>query len=149
MLHTLLIFQAALAGALLPLQAALNGTIGRSLGHPISAAVLNFVVGLIALSAIAMALRAPLPMPSASVGLPWYYWVGGGLAGAFYVFTALFVAPQIGVTALLAGALAGQLVASLAFDHFGAFGLQTQALSPGRILGVVLLIAGVVLIRRY
>jgi transporter family-2 protein len=81
--------------------------------------------------------------------LPWYYWVGGGLAGAFFVFTSLFVAPRIGVTALLAGVLAGQLVASVTMDHFGLLGLQSQPVTLGRAAGIALLIAGVFMVRRF
>ena len=149
MINNLLILQAAIAGAMLPLQAALNGTVARVLGHPLNAAALNFLVGLIVLAGLAAAFRAPLPTAGSLPSLPWYYWIGGGIAGSIYVFTALFVAPRIGVTALVAGLLAGQMLASLAFDHFGLFGLQTQSISLGRIAGVVLLVAGVILVRRF
>ncbi len=149
MLNNLLVLQAVIAGAVLPMQAALNAGVARTLGHPVNAAVVNFIVGLIALSALAFALRTPAPSPTSFGNLPWYHWIGGGIAGSFYVFTALFLAPRIGVTALTAGILAGQLLASLAFDHFGWFGLQSHALSPGRIAGVVLLVVGVFLVRRF
>ncbi len=149
MLNNLLVLQAALAGAVLPLQAALNATVARGLGHPVSAAITNFTVGLVALVTLAIALRIQTPTSAGVSTLSWYHWIGGGLCGAFYVFTALFVAPRIGVTALLAGALAGQLIASLIMDHFGLLGLQSQPISPGRMVGVVLLIAGVFLVRRY
>lgn len=149
MLSNILVAQAAITGALLPIQAVLNAAVGRSLGHPLSAAMINFIVGLIGLAALATALRIPLPQIGNIGPLPWYYWVGGGLAGAFFVFTSLFVAPRIGVTALLAGVLAGQLVASVAMDHFGLLGLQSQPVTLGRAAGIALLIAGVFMVRRF
>jgi len=149
MLNQLLIIQAALAGAVLPIQAALNATVARGLGHPVSAAIVNFTVGLVVLAGVAAALRVPTPSATGLSSLTWYHWLGGGLCGAFYVFTALFVAPRIGVTALLAGVLAGQLVASLVMDHFGLLGLQSQPISAGRLAGVALLVAGVFLVRRF
>jgi len=149
MLNNILVAQAAIAGALLPIQAVLNAAVGRSLGHPLSAAMINFIVGLIGLAALATALRVPLPQLGNIGLLPWYYWVGGGLAGAFFVFTSLFVAPRIGVTALLAGVLAGQLVASVTMDHFGLLGLQSQPVTLGRAAGIALLIAGVFMVRRF
>jgi len=149
MLSNILVAQAAIAGALLPIQAVLNAAVGRSLGHPLSAAMINFIVGLIGLAALATALRVPLPQLGNIGLLPWYYWVGGGLAGAFFVFTSLFVAPRIGVTALLAGVLAGQLVASVTMDHFGLLGLQSQPVTLGRAAGIALLIAGVFMVRRF
>ena len=113
MLNNLLIAQAAIAGALLPFQAVLNAAVGRSLGHPLSAAVVNFIIGFAGLITLATVLRVPFPQLGSLGTLPWYYWIGGGLAGAFFVFTSLFAAPRIGVTALLAGVLAGQLLAGV------------------------------------
>ncbi len=78
MLNNLLVAQAAIAGALLPIQAVLNAAVGRSLGHPLSAAVVNFIVGLIGLAALATVLRVPLPQFGNLGPLPWYYGVGGG-----------------------------------------------------------------------
>lgn len=71
------------------------------------------------------------------------------MAGAFFVFTSLFVAPRIGVTALLAGVTAGQLIASVAMDHFGLLGLQSQPVSLGKAAGIALLVAGVIMVRRF
>ncbi|MDE0882360.1 MAG: DMT family transporter [Myxococcota bacterium] len=149
MLNNLLIAQAAIAGALLPFQAVLNAAVGRSLGHPLSAAVVNFIIGFAGLITLATVLRVPFPQFGSLGTLPWYYWIGGGLAGAFFVFTSLFVAPRIGVTALLAGVLAGQLLASVAMDHFGLLGLQSQPVSLGKVAGVALLVAGVIMVRRF
>ena len=42
----------------------------------------------------------------------------------------------------------GQLLISLALDHFGVLGVPQQPLSLGRIAGVGLVLAGVLLVRR-
>ena len=110
---------------------------------------MNFIVGFAGLITLATILRVPFPQFGSLGTLPWYYWVGGGLAGAFFVFTSLFVAPRIGVTALLAGVLAGQLLASVAMDHFGLLGLQSLPVSWGKAAGIVLLVAGVIMVRRF
>ena len=53
------------------------------------------------------------------------------------------------MTAPLAGVLAGQLVASVTMDHFGLLGLKSQPVSLGRAAEIVLLIAGVIMVRRF
>jgi transporter family-2 protein len=48
---------------------------------------------------------------------------------------------------LLLRSLAGQALASLVLDSFGWIGFKEQALTPGRLVGVLLLAAGVTLVR--
>ncbi len=79
--------------------------------------------------------------------LPWYAWLGG-LYGAAAVAAAAFAAPRIGVTQLLVFSIAGHLAMALFLDKVGAFGLPKQDISLSRILGVVLVFAGVLLVRR-
>jgi len=52
-----------------------------------------------------------------------------------------------GAAALFAFILAGQSLASLAVDHFGWVGFAENPVTPGRLLGVVLVVAGVVVVR--
>ena len=42
----------------------------------------------------------------------------------------------------------GQMLASVALDHFGLFGLVQRSIDRPGVIGVILLIGGVVLIRR-
>ena len=79
--------------------------------------------------------------------LPWYAWIGG-LYGAVFVAMAAWAAPRLGVTLFLTAAIAGQLAMALLLDRLGAFGLPRTDLSPLRLLGVALVLAGVLLVRR-
>jgi transporter family-2 protein len=45
--------------------------------------------------------------------------------------------------------LAGQLVASILIDHYGWLGFSVQKIDFQRLLGVVLLVGGFLLIRKY
>jgi len=42
----------------------------------------------------------------------------------------------------------GQLASSVVLDHFGWVGYHVRTITPTRIIGIVLLIAGVILIER-
>lgn len=135
------------AGACIPVQAAMNASVGRALGRPEWAAQVNFAVGSVALAALLLLLRAPVPPAAAWARAPWWAWAGGFL-GAFFVAVTVVLTPRLGVLATLTLMLAGQLVASSILDHHGLLGLAARAFTPQRALGVALVVAGVLLVRR-
>ena len=137
---------AFVSGTLVALQAPTNAMLSRAVGSPVNAATISFAVGFLALIIAALALGVR-PSGAEVRGLPWYAWTGG-LYGAVFVAIAAFAAPRIGVTQFLMIAIAGQLAMALLLDRFGAFGLPRIEISPLRILGLVLVLAGAALVRR-
>lgn len=137
---------ALLAGVGLPTQAGINAQLALWTRSSITAALISFAVGTLALSLAALSMTNPLPLWSSAAALPWWIW-SGGLMGAFFVAASTFIAPQLGATTMLALILAGQIVASVFFDHFGFLGYPLHPLNLQRSIGLLLLIAGVVLIR--
>lgn len=135
------------AGVAVALQAPMNGALARATHSPVSAALISFLVGSTVLAALIAVLR-PAPDMVAVRALPWWAWAGGAF-GAFYVAAAAFAAPRIGVAATLVVVVAGQLAAAVALDHVGAFGLEKQTATPLRLLGVALVAAGVLLVRKF
>ena len=55
---------------------------------------------------------------------------------------------QAGINSLLAMVIAGQLIVSVLLDHFGMFGFIKQTLDMHKAVGLLLMIAGVLLIKR-
>ena len=137
---------AFLSGGFIALQAPTNALLARGVGSAVNAAFVSFAVGTLALLIVALALGAR-PAAGAMRSLPWYAWTGG-LYGAFFVATAAWAAPRLGVTLFLTAAIAGQLALALLLDRIGAFGLARVEIGPVRLLGVGLVLAGVVLARR-
>jgi transporter family-2 protein len=72
----------------------------------------------------------------------------GGLYGAVFVSMAAFAAPRLGVTFFLTISIAGQLLMALLLDRVGAFGVPRVEISPTRLAGVALVLAGAFLVRR-
>jgi bacterial/archaeal transporter family-2 protein len=133
------------AGGLIALQAPINAGLGRATGS-LAAAFVSFLIGTIALGAIVV-LSGKAGGLDSTFDLRWYYLIGG-LLGAVYVTNALIAIDVIGAGGVAALTVTGQLVASLAIDRFGLFGLDEVALSPERVFGVVLLLVGTVLVVR-
>lgn len=87
--------------------------------------------------------RAGLAPP----GTPWTCYLGG-LCGFTVIAVAAYAFPKLGVGLSVALLVLGQGLAALALDHFGAYGFTATPVSASRLLGVVLLTAGVLLVRR-
>jgi transporter family-2 protein len=136
------------AGAMLPFQAGINAQLAEYLGSPIRASLVSFAVGLLVMIVVWALLARGLPSGERLADAPWWVWVGGAL-GAFYVTGSIVTAPELGAVTLLGVILAGQALASLAVDHFGMVGFEEHPISPGRILGLLLIAAGVVFVRLF
>ncbi len=137
---------ALLAGCLVALQAPTNAMLARGAGSPVNAALISFAVGTAALVLAAWGLGVR-PAPGALRSMPWYAWAGG-LYGAVFVSVAAFAAPRLGVTFFLTVSIAGQLLMALLLDRVGAFGVPRVEASATRVIGVALVLAGALLVRR-
>jgi transporter family-2 protein len=134
------------AGAMLPFQAGINAALADSVNSPFRAAFVSFLVGTLVLLVVAALVFKPLPSWTKLGDAPWWVWIGGAL-GAFYVAGSIISAPKLGAATLIALVVAGQALASLAVDHFGWVGFEENPISLGRIGGMLLIAAGVVLVR--
>ncbi len=141
-----LILVAIVVGAGLTFQVGMNGTLGATTGSSIWASVVNFLVGLAALVAVGLASGSRIA-PGVVGQVPAWAWFGG-LLGAAYVASVTFLGPRLGAVALLALVLLGQMAAALVVDHYGIVGFPRHAVTPARLLGVVLVAAGALLVVR-
>lgn len=142
-LPILLVF---IAGALVAVQAPTNAMLSKAGGSPVLAALISFLVGTFALTLVWLG-SGNRPGVSAFAGLPWFAWIGG-LYGAVFVAVAAYAAPKIGVASLVTVGIAGQIAMALWLDHVGAMGLSRETINGGRLLGALLVVVGVVLVRR-
>lgn len=134
-----------LGGAAIAIQAPVNARLSRHVGDPVTAAAISFAVGFVALSLIS-ASRGGLQGLVTARGVPWWAYCGG-LLGAIYVWAAAWSVSHLGVVTLVAALILGQLLAALALDATGAFGLPVKDISLTRIAAVLLVTAGIVLSR--
>ncbi|HWW90322.1 MAG TPA: DMT family transporter [Solirubrobacteraceae bacterium] len=134
------------AGCLVGMQAPINSRLGRALGD-VQAATFSFLIGTAALVLVAAFVRGGLGNLGHVGRAPWWALVGG-LLGAVFVTVALVTVRTLGASGLTAAVIAGQLMISVVIDRFGLLGVAKQHISTSRVLGLVLLVAGVVLVVR-
>jgi len=135
-------------GCFLAIQGSINTQLTTFLKHPLQGALVNFVVGAIALIGLNFIFRTQMPDWGIVKTAPFYLFIGG-LMGAVFVSSVIFFIPKIGVTTVLAASIAGQLIASSIIDHYGFFGISIHSISFGRIAGIILLLFGIFLIQKY
>ena len=140
------ILLALLAGAMLPVQAALNARLGRTLGSPVWAAAVSGAVLTIVLVAIGIVAVRSLPRTVGLMTVPWWAWTGG-LCGALVLAATAAVAPRLGAGTMIAMVVVGQVLCSIALDQFGALGLVGHPIDLRRVVAAVLIVAGALLIK--
>jgi transporter family-2 protein len=138
---------AVAAGVSVVVQQVLNANLRAPLNSAVWSGVASYFVGLVCMALLALALRDPLPSAAMVSRIPWWAW-SGGVFGAIFIGLAIVLVPQLGAATFIALLVAGQMIGSMTFDHFGWFGLTQRAIDLPRLAGVALLVAGAVLIRR-
>ncbi|WP_448192549.1 DMT family transporter [Azospirillum sp. sgz301742] len=134
------------AGVSVSLQQVLNANLRAELGSPWWAGFVSYFVGMLAMLAVALTSPGPRLSDTLVGSTSWLSWTGG-LFGAMFIGTAILMVPRLGAATVLALVVVGQMLGSLAFDHFGLLGLAYHPVSPTRLAGAASLILGVVLIR--
>jgi bacterial/archaeal transporter family-2 protein len=146
MSRTLAVALTIAAGCLVGAQPAVNARLGKAIGT-VQAASVSFLVGTVALVAIAAFVDGGLGAIGKAGSAPWWAFFGG-LLGAAYVTVALVAVRTLGAAGLTAAVITGQLAISVVIDRFGLLGVAKEHISPARIVGLVLLVAGVALVVR-
>ena len=135
------------AGISIVIQQALNANLLTALDSAAWSGFVSYVVGVLCMAFLAIALRDPAPSAAVAGRIPWWAW-SGGLFGAIFIGLAIYLVPLLGAATFISVLIAGQMITSITFDHFGWLGLAQRSIDLPRLLGAALLIAGVVLIRR-
>jgi transporter family-2 protein len=106
----------------------------------------SYLGGTLTMLTVLLIQREPFPSRAAVGGSPWPMWIGG-FFGAVYIVLAIVLLPRLGAATVVAFVVAGQMLTSLAFDHFAVLGLPHHAANVPRIVGALLIIVGVALTR--
>ena len=139
---------ALVAGAMMPTQAAINNKLSVFVDSPILAALISFFVGTLGLFVYVLISGVPLSNLVSAKNAPAALWIGG-LLGAFFVTSTVVLVPRLGVAMTFSLIIAGQMLITLVIDHFGLLGVPVKEVSLARGGGILLITAGVILIRKF
>lgn len=140
------ILLAFVSGAFLPIQAGLNAKLGKAGQSALHASLTSFVVGTLALVIYILATRQTVSWEGLKAA-PGYAWLGG-LLGAFYVTVIVLAFPKLGPGLTFGLVVTGQMLFSALLEHYNILVAQPSPISWAKILGMTLIVAGVVIMRK-
>jgi bacterial/archaeal transporter family-2 protein len=136
---------AVVAGAASACQTYMNGTLGRSIGDPIGAALWSFGSGTILVLGVYLWRGGNLSIQTLAATPAWAMF--GGMMGMLMVVGVTAAAPKLGLLTTIAALVLGQAIMALALDAFG--GWETgQSISFQRLAAVAMITVGLVLSRQ-
>jgi len=141
------IVMAFVAGTFLPMQAGLNSRLGKSIESPVYASMISFITGAFAVLIYILITKQHVSWAGLKTA-PAYTWIAGAL-GAFYVTTVILAFPRIGPALTFGLVVLGQMVIAVLLDHFNILVAQQHNINIWRILGVILIVGGVIIIRKF
>ena len=135
-----------LVGAAMALQGTVNSQLRAQwdvTAATLTSALVSFVLSL----AIWGLAGAPIPGRERIIGIsPWLF--TGGVFGTFIVFVSAIAYTRLSVAMALGLILVGQFFTALFIDATGFLGMPKVAVTPERILGFLLVVAGAILLRK-
>jgi transporter family-2 protein len=130
------------AGLGITLQTTLNGQLAKGVGgDSVAAALFSFTAGALCLGLFSLMRGGIVTSLAAIPAQPWWSLLGG-LLGASALLSYVVLAPKIGLSVLLGLAIAGQITSSLVIDHFGLMGTVERPVSPVKLGGSIVMLAG-------
>jgi transporter family-2 protein len=139
---------AFIGGAMTAFQPLINSKLTQHLTSPIWGSFVSFVVGTVALLILGLIISGGKFMQVDMDGVKWWMWTGG-LLGAVFVTVAIYVVPYMGVAAMIAVMIAGQLVMAAILDHFGILANAPNPITWQKFLGLTLLCIGAIITLKY
>lgn len=127
-----------LVGVYAALQAAFNGNLTKMLGSSIASGFVSYATGTILLLLLVVFSNQ---LPHKTTRGRWWMWLGGPVGALFVVGMAQLV-PHLGTGVTLLVVLIGQLLGSMAIDHFALFGARKAHVTLFRLIGVAVLAGG-------
>jgi transporter family-2 protein len=137
-----------LAGMMIPFQSAMNAQLGKALQSPYYAALSVFIIAAAGLMMYLLLTRQPLPDIQQWRTAPKWSYLGGFLGGC-YILLIVICAPKLGIGNVTILVLLGQVLSAVIIDHFGFLQSPLHHINWQRLVGVILVLCGVYLVKKY
>ena len=134
-----------IAGGLQAWGPPMNNALKNATVNPWLGSLVSFLPIVAFLAVVWMCQPRPLPTAESLDQMPWWAPLGG-LVGAFAVVAGLLFVGKVGAGAYAGLTITANILMSLVIDKFGLFGMNTHALSVGRMIGAALMVGGIALI---
>ncbi|CAG7839362.1 membrane protein [Clostridium novyi B str. ATCC 27606] len=134
---------AIIVGVLLATMISINGALSGKIENCFALIIIHLVGGLTTYILLLITRRK-----FSIKGIPFYFLCGGFL-GFFVVFINNICVVKIGVALTLALSLLGQSIVSGIIDHYGLLGMEIHKFKKEKIVGFIIILAGIVVMTVY
>ncbi|HEY0454908.1 MAG TPA: DMT family transporter [Verrucomicrobiae bacterium] len=145
MVLLLYILLALLLGVASSFQGTFNAALARQTSFP-QALMINTSIVLLGTFVIFLVAPGGRTLQSLAKVPPHLYL--GGVCGVVIISIAAWIFPRLGVGYAVVLGIVGQLLTALLIDHNGWFGIPCKPMTLTRVIGMILLLAGVWLVKR-
>ncbi len=141
---------AVLMGTVFAIQPAMNATLAAGISSAIHAAFISFSTSMLILFAIIAIIpqHRSLVRGAFKVRGPWWAWTGG-LFGANYVTMFAWFTPVLGLGLVSLTGIFGMLTMSTIIDSRGWLGATKSKINSGQLTGLLIVLAGIVIIKQF
>ncbi|TVX75968.1 DMT family transporter [Corynebacterium sp. NML180780] len=142
----MLVVVAMMVGAIVPVQTAINTRLRQSVGSPIGATFLSFILAVAASCVIALfATRTLVPDLALAASEPWWVWLGGFM-GVMFIAGNIVLFPELGAVQTTILPILGQVLMGLLIDATGLFRYPQTPVGPLRLLGALIVLLGIAMV---
>ena len=142
----MLVVVAMMVGAIVPVQTAINTRLRQSVGSPIGATFLSFILAVAASCVIALfATRTLVPDLALAASEPWWVWLGGFM-GVMFIAGNIVLFPELGAVQTTIRPILGQVLMGLLIDATGLVHDPQTPVGPLRLLGALLVLIGIAMV---
>ncbi len=120
----------------------MNSSVARHLGSPLTATITFYSVALVTTIVLFLFVGDKATLKNLGRVPAWLYLTG--FASAFTVFSITFLIPRLGPRQLGVLSIAGQLTMAMIISHLGIFEAPKDPITLKKVVGALLLFAGVV-----
>ena len=138
---------AVLSGCLSAVVGAILASLGQVIGSAIQATTVLFAIATGVMIVFCCLNGSVIKVRKAfTTDAPWWIWMGG-ILGAIIVYGNAWLIPLIGVSVFMMALLIGQLLLSLLMEKHGWLGAPKKHISWTQFAGILIMLAGVFLIK--
>ncbi len=138
---------AVLSGCLSAVVGAILASLGQVIGSAIQATTVLFAIATVVMIVYCCLGGSIVKTRKAfTTSAPWWIWMGG-ILGAVIVYGNAWLIPLIGVSAFMMALLIGQLLLSLLMERHGWLGAPKKHISWTQYAGIIIMLAGVFMIK--
>ena len=145
-MRLLLILLMIFAGFCIAIQGPINIRLRLAVESPLLSSAISFLSGGLILICLTVAFGGGTGLKGMQSAPAWAFL--GGILGISYVLGNILSIPRLGAVTTICSAILGQMMGSCLIDTFGWFGVSKIPFSLARLAGVVLLLAGVILVQK-